>query len=453
MDIKALFIVALLLLGGGAAYEYQQLAETQKNLSDDDAKVTSLQADNQALIADKSDLTSKLADANTRIQALILAKEKAEKDAAAAIAAAKQALPATAPSASASVPSGATAAAPTPPSAPAKLTADQMSQAIVVIRGDNAEGTGFLVKTPDGPVIVTNLHVLSNNPHIQISTSSGVQIVPMGLKGALDRDLAMITIQDGPYTYLPVATDMNNTVHTGDEVITPGDSQGGNVVLSTKGKLLALGPDRIEFDNPIYHGNSGGPVFHTDSGTVLGVVTEAVKVDVSNDLDKTSFQSRNSAIASSMRYFGLRLDTVPKWESYDPRRFENETAFLEQFDKQSRSLDSYLNYDPKANGQTPNAEAQPYLADDQIMAAHNSFRQRLSGADTGDQIEALRKLGFDLDAIAGKDMDKIQNLNNFYSFDQMRARDEIAYRKALIDEIQAFSTDVSRIGSLPQTNN
>ncbi|HUB66112.1 MAG TPA: hypothetical protein VL981_01350 [Candidatus Methylacidiphilales bacterium] len=33
------------------------------------------------------------------------------------------------------------------------------------------------------------------------------------------------------------------------------------------------------------------------------------------------------------------------------------------------------------------------------------------------------------------DMGTIQNKNNFYSFDQQRAGDEIAYRKALQDEL------------------
>ena len=335
-----------------------------------------------------------------------------------------------------------------------------MSQAVVVIKGDNAEGTGFLVKTADGPMVVTNLHVLANNPNIKILTYNGVSITPTGMKGAMDRDLAMLPIQDGAYTYLPLATDIGKAAQIGDEVITPGNSQGGDVVLSTKGKLLALGPDRVEFDNPIYHGNSGGPVFHTASGTVLGVVTEAMKVDVSNNLDKTSFQSRNSAIASSIRYFGLRLDTVAKWETYDPRRFQNETAFLDQFNKQSRCLDSYLN-PPKDNGNGTSAssssahdtDAKLYLTDEKIMAAHNNFRQQLNGTDTAGRIDALRQLGFDLDGIADKNMDAIQNMDNFYTFDQQRARDELAYRKALKVEIQEFSSDVNRIGGLPRTNN
>jgi S1-C subfamily serine protease len=452
------FLIVILLVCGGAYYEntvqQQKVTEYEQKLSDQDAKITSLQGDNKKLTDVKSALTASLAEAQSKVKDLSQAPKPAAPVA--------STLPVTGTPVV-----GATSAAPSAPAsaapAPTKLNGDQMSRAVVVIKGDNAEGTGFLVKTADGPVVVTNLHVLANNPNIKILTYNGVPITPTGLKGAPDRDLAMLTIQDGAYTYLPLATDIGNTAKVGDEVITPGNSQGGDVVLSTKGRLLALGPDRVEFDNPIYHGNSGGPVFHTASGTVLGVVTEAMKVDVSNDLDKTSFQSRNSAIASSMRYFGLRLDTVAKWETYDPKRFQNETAFLDQFNKQSRCLDSYLN-PPKQPGNnmggqsanpssTNGADAKLYLTDEKIMAAHHSFRQQLAGADTAGQIDALRQLGFGLDSIADKNMEAIRNMDNFYTFDQQRARDELAYRKALKTEIQEFSNDVTRIGSLPRTSN
>ena len=434
------FLLAIILLiCGGAYYEHnlqtQKITDDEQKISDQDATIASLQAQVQTLTNDKTSLASNLAAAQAQIPK-----------------------PATAGTSGAPATAAPGSATPTAAAAP-KDSADQMSQAVVIIKGDNAEGTGFLVKMPDGPVVITNLHVLADNPHIRILANNGVQITALGLKGAQDRDLAMISIQDGPYTYLPLATDVSSTAKAGDEVITPGNSQGGDVVLSTKGKLLALGPDRVEFDNPIYHGNSGGPVFHTASGTILGVVTEAIKVYVSNDLDKTSFASRNSAIASSMRYFGLRLDNVPKWETYDPGRFQNETAFLDQFDKQSRSLDSYLNPPKNANEGQPanssasNDDANLYLSDEKIMAAHHSFHQELDGGgDTATQIDALRKLSFDLDTIADKDMESIQNMGNFYGFDQQRARDEISYRKALKAEIQDFSSDVNRIQSLPRSN-
>lgn len=369
------------------------------------------------------------------------------------------------------VPPSTLAAAPTPTPAPlaatnepaGKLTADQ-ARAVVLIKGDNAEGTGFLVKMTTGPVVITNLHVLANNPNIKITTNSGTQVSVVSVKGAADRDLAMLTIQDAGYSYLDTTADVSKVAQTGDEVITPGNSEGGEVVLNTPGTVLGIGPQRVEFSNPIYHGNSGGPVFHTKSGKVLGVVTEAIKVDISDDLDKTSFASRNSAIKGSLRYFGLRFDTVPDWIDVDWRRFQNETLFLDQFQDQNRRLDSYLNAaDDKSrrndndngNGdQSSNSEdANLYRSDENIMKATDRYQQSSSGADIAQRLEALRGLLFDLQSVADSNVDQIQNMNNFYSFDQEQAKEELAYRKALKAELDSIGNNVDRLGSLPRTNN
>ena len=328
-----------------------------------------------------------------------------------------------------------------------KLTEDQAS-AVVLIRGDNTEGTGFLVKMPDGPVVMTNIHVISNNPNLKITTNSGALISIVSYKGATDRDLAMISIKDGDYKYLDLATDVSATVQPGDEVVTPGNSEGGGVMLNTGGKVLGIGPDRIEFDNPIYHGNSGGPVFHVKSGKVIGIVTEVVKVDTSDAVDKASFANRASAIGRSMRYFGLRLDNVPGWEAYDWRRFLNETAFLDQFDLRSRCLDCYINA-PDDN--TP--EDTLWQKDDKIVQANSGYFDQANGADTEQKLDAARVMWSSISDIAGTDMDAIQDPNNFYSFDRQRAKDETAYRKALKAELDQINTNVTRLGSLPRTNN
>ena len=177
-----------------------------------------------------------------------------------------------------------------------KLTEDQAS-AVVLIKGDTAEGTGFLVKMPGGPVVVTNIHVISNNPNLKITTNTGALISIISYKGATDRDLAMIAIKDGGFKYLDLATDVSGTVQPGDEVITPGNSEGGEVMLNTDGKVLGIGPDRVEFDNPIYHGNSGGPVFHVKTGKVIGIVTEALKAEldqINNNASRESAMPRTN---------------------------------------------------------------------------------------------------------------------------------------------------------------
>jgi hypothetical protein len=279
-------------------------------------------------------------------------------------------------------------------------------------------------------------------------------------KCAADRDLAMLTVQDNPASPLPtleMAPDISAVVQPGDEVITPGNSQGGEVMLNTAGKVLGIGPERIEIDNPIYHGNSGGPVFHTKSGKVLGVVTEAIKVNMADDLDKASFASRNSAIGGTMRYFALRLDTVATWIDIDPGAFRRETAFLAEFQEQNRRLDAYLNTpDNSNNGQasssSSNDDSRIYLTDEKIMRAEHSYTEQASGGDTAQHIEAARSWVFDMQSVADSQINVIQSLDSFYPFDRERARDELAYRRALKDEIDSIGNNIERLGHLPRSN-
>lgn len=337
---------------------------------------------------------------------------------------------------------------PAPTAGPVKLTEAQ-ARAVVVIKGDNSEGTGFLVKTAAGPMVITNQHVLDDNPHVQITTSDGQQVQYSGLQGASDRDLAMLPIKDNNYSYLELAADVGNTVQVGDVVVTPGNSQGGEVLLNTSGHVQALGPQRLEISNPVYHGNSGGPIFHVKSGKVIGVVTEAIQVDTENALDKASFGNQNSAITGTMRYFGLRLDTVPRWDNYTWARFQNESIFLNQFHELSKCLDSYLNtgiHDTSEWGTY-------YLKNEKIKTANEQVGEMANGGDSSQRMEAARNLVFSLDAVADTDMDQIQQPGNFYAYDQKRARDEISYRQALKREIDNMGNDVSRLSNLARRNN
>jgi len=328
----------------------------------------------------------------------------------------------------------------------AALSADQ-ARAIVILTGDNAEGTGFLVKTPNGPAVVTSLHVIANNPNLKVTTNTGALITVLSAKGASDRDLAMLAVQDAGYAFLQMADDISQIVQPGDQVITPGKSQGSEVVRNTAGKILGIGPVQIDFDNSISQGNSGGPVIHVKSGKVLGVVTQALNVDVSNALDKAPYASRASPNSSLMRYFGLRLDTVTDWVAIDSQRFQVESAFFDRFEKRSRCLDCYLNapHDNKPQDLL-------YEQDDKVVKANDDYLSNSAGVDNSQQQEALRQWLGDMYDLANSDMEPIQNADSFYSFDRQRARDEIAYRKALKTELDSRSDDLTQLATVPRKN-
>jgi len=349
-------------------------------------------------------------------------------------------------------PASTNAAASMPTFTSAGNLTEEQAHAVVVIKGDVAEGTGFLVHGPEGPAVITNLHVLSANPNVKIFTTTGQQITTTGLKGASDRDLAMISIQDNHYSYLDLATDIPGTVQNGDEVITPGNSEGGEVVLDTKGSVLGVGPERIEISNPIYHGNSGGPVFHTKSGRVIAVVTQAVKVRADNAIDKASFANKNSAIAGTIRYFGLRIDTVPKWETYDWAQFLGQTAFINNFHDVSRCLDSFMNGAHYEQAHVASADefgppnALYYTKNAKLVAAHDNFHRLTADADQSQKLDAGREIIMDLQGVASTDLATMQNANNFYAYEAVRARQEVQYREALAKEIESAGDKISDMG-------
>ncbi len=328
-----------------------------------------------------------------------------------------------------------------PPLVPAKFTDDQ-ARAMVSIKGDNAEGTGFLVKTADGPAVVTNLHIIAGNPNIKIVTNTGEGIPILSLKGATDRDLAMVAIKDkdAKYSYLDLATDVGSNVQAGDDVLVSGNSQG--IVNALTWKVAKVTPLQIEFGSFIVHGNSGSPVLYAKSGKVVGIVTEGAKLDISYGLEKIAFPDRYSAVNNSLRYAGLRLDDVQKWEPYDWKTFLSETTFLNQFHQQTRRLDAYLH----ARKNTPDAGL--YLTDEKISAAHDTFVKKYSDAGNSQRAQSLKELLFELNGIADVDMKVIQGGDNFYAFEQLRANDEITSRMAIKKELDSLGNDMDKFGDI-----
>ena len=326
-----------------------------------------------------------------------------------------------------------------PSTNPNGAAAASFDRSVVLVKGDHAQGTGFFVRLPTGPVVITNLHVLAGNPHPHIYTSDGQDVKWTSLFGAADRDLALISIQDNGYSYLQLDGNINGAVHAGDATVTPGDSEGGEVTLNTSGKVLAIGPERIEVNNPIYHGNSGGPVIDLSTNTVIGVVTFATRSHDDDEIDKASFANAASAINGPMRYFSLRLDTVPAWQPYDPSQFLVQSTYLQNFHENSRALDSLLNgvRNEKSGLVSAGAvDSKLWTSDKEVCDA---LKQDIFfGPDQQPMLMNAAAARIDVLNFAQLDMPGVQNPQNFYSFEWKLAQQEAKYRKAVIDELQAL---------------
>ncbi len=398
------------------------------------------------------------------------------------------------------MPDSAVTPAPAPPPAPPPpvLTDDQV-HSLVTIKGDNAQGFGFLVKSPDGTFVVTHLHLLAANPNVILSTDTGAVITVLSVKAATDCDLALFAIKDDHYHYLPLTTDATADVAIGDQIIIPDgpvipsptvlpntpvppvlptapvipDASASTPLASKPAKVQALTPQRMDFDNLIgLTGNGAGfppsgfnlnaaqngtsnswsanddgvPVIHVKNGKALAIMTAEKRIDLTDDIAKAWAANPTPGVAQIAPYYGLRLTSPSKWEVLDPQRFLAETLFLKQFHDNTRCLDSYL------NGRHHHREGGPpdnryFLNNEKLHKANDSYKQLANGSDPDERIEAARELSFDLTDIANTGVSTLQ-APGLYAFNELRAQEELAYRLAIKKEIEDLSSNINHLDNI-----
>ncbi len=356
---------------------------------------------------------------------------------------------------------------PPPPNVASPVLTKAQALTVVTIKGDNAQGTGFLMRSADGTFVVTHLQLLAANPNVKIFTRAGAPITVVSLKGAVDRDLALFAIKDDHFGYLPLATDAATSVQTGDQVIIPDLEAGTDDLVGKPVKVTGMAPDRIDFDSEMGPGGSGAPVIHAQSGKVLAMLTSLNPADLSALIARA--WPSNQAAAGGTPCFGLPLYGVRAWETYDWSRFQAETVFLKQFHEDTRCLDSYLNgkrrHDRSVAGDSGPPDSRYYLSNIKIRDANISFQQAApapvpiwsspfhdgdsaiqssGGSDPNQILDAAKELLFDLQGVADGGVNTLQG-QNLYGFDQIWARKELAYRKALKSELDDLGNNMSRL--------
>ena len=301
--------------------------------------------------------------------------------------------------------------------------APDISLSIIQVKGDNAQGTGFLTKVGGQPVIITNLQLIAANPNVKFLTAKGEKIPTTEFKGAADRDLAMFTIQDNGYAYLNLPSNFSG-ISVDDPTIIPSDSDRGPTV--PKGSILAIASQRVEVTNVVRHMTSAGsPIIDAKNGEVIAVVGSPII---------------GSSVRQPSSFVGLRIDTVSDWRPYNQFQFLTETLFLRDFHELNRALDSFINGNGYGHATITSDDGPPdakfYLGDDKVKALADKF-PNLAGPNTSPT--ASPELIAGLQDLAGDGVGELQSIQSFYDYDQPRAKSELDYRSALkaeLDEMQ-----------------
>lgn len=171
----------------------------------------------------------------------------------------------------------------------------------VIVAGSKA-GTGFLLRDGNRTWLVTNAHVVRNQPLVQATLLDGTTLALGACEYASGRDLARFSVEDG----LPALELRRGLPDVGERVTVLGNTDGRGVITEITGRVVGVGPTELEIDAAFTAGNSGSPVI---DGRGLVIAVASYLRDCRNDRDWSKKNTRFNGI----RRFALRLSGV-KWE-------------------------------------------------------------------------------------------------------------------------------------------
>ncbi len=309
-----------------------------------------------------------------------------------------------------------------------KLPAEKKN-AMVVITGDKGSGTGFFAKLKGAVYLITNMHVISGQTSIKAKSMEGTDVQIAGIFGAHDADIALLKLTTVPTAFFEAEESVNTANKTGDSILIPGNSLGGGTILQTEGKIVAIGPVKIEHDAPTFHGNSGSPILSTSSWKVLGVDTESITVRLSDKSDSASARNSSSQIKSSVRLFGYRLDSVSQWEAIEWGRFAQQSKKLEEADAFVNAVQSVLKHD--TNGWKKHTSTNAAMSGlGELMK-----KSRVSPTEVSAKVETV-VLNF-RNALKKIELDALDSKRTCYGYISLRYQELGEYAKALREFIDA----------------
>jgi len=148
------------------------------------------------------------------------------------------------------------------------LSGQGWEKTVYIIETDSGQGSGFLLRDGEYSFLMTNAHVLAGSKKVKAISAHGAELplTPFIQVSGDGRDLVRIPVRSSEGLVIA------SGAHFGEPIIVLGNSGGARMVTHSRGKILAVGPDRIEVSAAFIQGNSGGPVLNAKN-QVVGVAT------------------------------------------------------------------------------------------------------------------------------------------------------------------------------------
>ncbi len=249
------------------------------------------------------------------------------------------------------------------------LPFNAVSKALVTITTSaEAAGSGFIVKDSDGKYyLYTNQHVVSGCDSFKAKTLSNRALQPGPMQVSASRDIIRFTLPkyNGPDALTPGAE-----VAAEAPVAVLGNSGGAGVCTTLYGKVLGVGPDRIEVSAKFVPGNSGSPVV-TKGGKVVGIATYAtMKVEKANWTTK-------GTNCQTVRRFAYRIAPDVKWV---PMKWKLYKKLTKQIEADKKSFEAILALAVKWGRAPYKPIVCEYVASDvkSWLSAHNTATKKLN---------------------------------------------------------------------------
>ena len=317
-------------------------------------------------------------------------------------------------------------AAPAPAPAPAKPETFR-SGALVIIRDEHGAGSGFIADQNGKRYLFTNCHVAAGMKHPVFTLLDGTQLTPIAIEAAAGHDIIRFALKEEPAQSFEIAT--IESARMGDAVAVYGNSGGGGVVTSLPGKLVGIGPDRIEVSSAFIPGNSGSPIIHVPSGRVLGIATYLTK-------GRDEFGS-DPGKSEVIRRYGYRLDSVKQWEPVNWQGFQAEADQVEKISLLTQDIFNFL--------EALERKKKPDFATDTLRKPAEEWRQTMSRRQLSapDRKNATQSFLTSLRSMTRSDVVAAESKLHYSFF-----REKLQKERSARDELyKSFDTSIARMSA------